>query len=60
MPYLIADIIFDRHRGNRRFIAGEIERIKKDLDLSPGPNSGGIIWGTGDTLYELSICKITP
>ena len=29
MPYLIADIIFDRHRGSRRFIAGEIERIKK-------------------------------
>ena len=31
-----------------RWITRKAPDIKKDLNLSPGPNSGGIIWGTGD------------
>jgi hypothetical protein len=46
--------------------SGDFGRTKKRdnslliKELSPSLNSGGIIWGPGDTLHELNIRQITP
>ena len=50
----------------RRHLASEIRQQEEegkslfDIDLPSEFSGGDIIWGTGDILYERSICQITP